>query len=167
MDAMIKTAENLENHQFWMRRALKLAAQAGARGEVPVGAVLVQNGKQITCASNRREEWHTPLGHAELMALQRASQSLKAWRLLNCTLYVTLEPCPMCAGALVQARVKRVVFGALDPKGGGLHSLYKIGQDSRLNHQFEVIGGVLEIECSNLLKAFFKTRRMDKKASQP
>ena len=163
---MSETAEKLEKHQFWMRKALKLAAQAGARGEVPVGAVLVRDGQQVATASNRREELHTPLGHAELLALQGASQSLKAWRLLGCTLYVTLEPCPMCAGALVQARVDRVVFGALDPKGGGLQSLYHIGQDSRLNHQFEVISGVLESECSKLLKTFFKKRRLDKKASQ-
>ncbi len=146
-----------------MQKALKLAANAALRGEVPVGAVLVKDGVQVACASNRREEWHTPLGHAELMTLQRASQSLKAWRLGGCTLYVTLEPCPMCAGALVQARVDRVVFGALDPKGGAMHSLYKIGSDPRLNHQIEVISGVLESESSEMLKAFFKKRRAEKR----
>jgi tRNA(adenine34) deaminase len=155
--------QNQENHEFWMRKALKLAAKAASRGEVPVGAVLVRKGQQLTIASNRREEWHTPLGHAELIVLQRASQNLKAWRLLGCTLYVTLEPCTMCAGALVQARVERVVFGALDPKGGGMHSLYQIGRDPRLNHQIEVISGVLEAECSQLLKDFFKNRRLEKK----
>jgi tRNA(adenine34) deaminase len=149
----------MKSHEFWMKKALKLAEKAASRGEVPVGAILVRGGEEITCASNRREEWHTPLGHAELIALQRASQSLKAWRLLDCTLYVTLEPCVMCAGALVQARVSRVVYGATDPKGGGLHSLYQIGTDPRLNHRFELIGGILEPECSQVLKDFFKKRR--------
>ena len=150
----------MKSHEFWMKKALRLAEKAAKRGEVPVGAILVKGDEQISSASNRREEWHTPLGHAELIALQRASQTLKAWRLLDCTLYVTLEPCVMCAGALVQARVSRVVYGAIDPKGGGLKSLYQIGDDSRLNHRFELIGGVLENECSQILKDFFKQRRL-------
>ncbi len=150
-------------HEFWMEKALKLARKAAERGEVPVGALIVCNDKLISKASNRREEWHTPLGHAEIIALQRASQTLKAWRLLNCTLYVTLEPCVMCAGALVQARVSRVVYGATDPKGGGLKSLYQIGTDPRLNHRFELIGGVMEQECSQALKDFFKQRRKKNK----
>ena len=149
----------MKSHEFWMKKALRLAEKAAGRGEVPVGAVLVRGDEEIACASNRREEWHTPLGHAEIIALQRASQSLKAWRLLDCTLYVTLEPCVMCAGALVQSRVSRVVYGATDPKGGGLRSLYQIGTDVRLNHRFEIIGGVMERECSQLLKDFFKMRR--------
>jgi tRNA(adenine34) deaminase len=149
----------MKSHEFWMQKALKLAQKAASRGEVPVGAVLVRGDEQISCASNHREEWHTPLGHAEIIVLQRASQSLKAWRLLNCTLYVTLEPCVMCAGALVQSRVERVVFGAADPKGGALKSLYQIGSDPRLNHRLEWIGGILETECSQVLKDFFKLRR--------
>ncbi len=149
----------MKSHEFWMQKALKLAEKAASRGEVPVGAIIVRDDEKVSSASNRREEWHTPLGHAELIALQRASQSLKAWRLLGCTLYVTLEPCVMCAGALVQARVDQVVYGAHDPKGGGLKSLYQIGTDPRLNHRFELIGGVMEQECSQVLKDFFKLKR--------
>lgn len=149
----------MKSHEFWMQKALKLAEKAASRGEVPVGAIIVRGDEKVSSASNRREEWHTPLGHAELIALQRASQSLKAWRLLGCTLYVTLEPCVMCAGALVQARVDRVIYGAHDPKGGGLKSLYQIGTDPRLNHRFELIGGVMAQECSQVLKDFFKLKR--------
>jgi tRNA(adenine34) deaminase len=149
----------MKSDEYWMRKALKLAAEAATRGEVPVGALLVKDGEVVATASNRREQWQTPLGHAELIALQRASQKLKAWRLLGCTLYVTLEPCVMCAGALVQARVDRVVYGATDPKGGAVHSLFQIGSDSRLNHQIALSRGVLEDECSQILKEFFKNRR--------
>jgi len=154
----------MKSHEFWMQKALRLAQKAASRGEVPVGAVIVRGDEQVSSASNRREEWHTPLGHAELIALQRASQSLKAWRLLDCTLYVTLEPCVMCAGALVQARVDRVIYGATDPKGGGMKSLYQIGTDPRLNHRLELIGGVLEQECSQILKDFFKIRRQQQES---
>jgi tRNA(adenine34) deaminase len=154
--------ENMKTHDFWMEKALRLARKAAERGEVPVGAVLVRGEQLISKASNRREQWHTPLGHAELIALQRASQKLEAWRLIDCTLYVTLEPCVMCAGALVQARVSRVIYGAHDPKGGGVQSLFQIGSDPRLNHRFELIGGVMEQECSQLLKDFFTLRRQKK-----
>jgi tRNA(adenine34) deaminase len=153
----------MKSDEFWMKKALSLAQKAAQRGEVPVGAVIVRDGHLVASASNRREEWHTPLGHAELIAVQRASQKLQAWRLLGCTLYVTLEPCVMCAGALIQARVERVVYGAPDPKGGAVHSLFELGRDSRLNHRFEVTGQVLEAECSEILKSFFKQRRKDKK----
>lgn len=149
----------LKTDEFWMRKALKLAARAAHRGEVPVGAVLVHNNEPLAWARNRREELHSPLGHAELISLQKASQKLQSWRLLNSTLYVTLEPCVMCAGAIQQSRVSRVVFGAFDPKAGALSSLYKIGEDNRLNHRFEVTGGVLQDECAKLLKDFFKARR--------
>lgn len=153
----------MKSDEFWMKKAIKLAQKAALRGEVPVGALLVQGESAVSLASNRREQWHTPLGHAELIALQRASQALNSWRLLNCTLYVTLEPCVMCAGALVQARIHRLVYGATDPKGGGIQSLYQIANDSRLNHQVEVVSGVCEQECAQLLKDFFKQRRVERK----
>lgn len=142
-----------------MRMALQLAKRAGERDEVPVGAILVRNGKIVAQAYNLRETLHSPLGHAELITLQRASKKLGAWRLLDTTLYVTLEPCIMCAGALVQARVSRVVYGAVDPKGGAVESLYKIFHDERLNHKIEITGGVLAEECSQVLKEFFKRKR--------
>lgn len=148
-----------QNDEYWMSQALKLAKKAFDKHEVPVGAILVSNGEILATACNLRENLNSPLGHAELIALQRASQRLKSWRLLNSTLYVTLEPCVMCAGALVQARVKKLVFGAHDPKGGGVQSLYQITEDPRLNHRLEVIGGVLQSECAQLLKDFFKARR--------
>ena len=151
-----------KSDEYWMKKALKLASRAALKGEVPVGAVLVQNGKAISWALNRREQLTSPLGHAELIVLQKASQHFKSWRLLDTTLYVTLEPCVMCAGAIQQARVSRVVFGAFDPKAGALHSLYKIGQDPRLNHRFDVVGGVMEHDCAQVLKDFFRARRLDK-----
>ena len=143
-----------------MRKALNLARQAQEKDEVPVGALLISaEGKILAQGMNRRETWTTPLGHAEIIALHRASQKLQAWRLLGSTLYVTLEPCVMCAGALVQARVSRIVYGATDPKGGALHSLYQIANDSRLNHQIEVTAGVCAEECSQILKNYFKSKR--------
>lgn len=147
--------------QFWMRRALSLARQAAAKDEVPVGAILVaSDGKTVLGkALNRRESWATPLGHAELIALHRASQKLQSWRLVDSTLYVTLEPCLMCAGALVQARVKRVVFGATDPKGGAVQSLFEVLQDSRLNHRCQVTGGILAAECGAILSEYFRQKR--------
>ena len=158
-----KTLDAQHNDAYWMKYALKGAAMAARRDEVPVGAVLVYQGQVIAKAYNRREEWHTPLGHAELICLHRASQKLKKWRLSEATLYVTLEPCVMCSGALVQARIGRLVFGAYDPKGGAAHSLYQICHDSRLNHRMEVVGGVLEQECSEELKIFFRKKRQQKK----
>lgn len=151
-----------QQDEKWMRRALELAQKAARRKEVPVGAVLVREGEVIAEAFNLRESLHTPLGHAELIALQRASKKLQAWRLVNTTLYVTLEPCIMCAGAMVQARVGRLVYGATDPKAGGVESLYQICADSRLNHQIEITAGVLAAECSFLLKEFFRMKRLEK-----
>ncbi len=151
-----------------MRMALRLAAEAGRRNEVPVGALLVRNGLVISKAYNLREALQTPLGHAELIALQRAAKKTKQWRLLETTLYVTLEPCIMCTGALVQARVSRLVYGAQDPKGGAIESLYQITQDSRLNHRIQVQGGVLAEECSDILKKFFQRRRQEnRRANNP
>lgn len=147
--------------EFWMRKALELARKAGERDEVPIGALLIgSDGTTILSrAMNRKEEWMTPLGHAELIALHRASQKKRAWRLTGSTLYVTLEPCVMCAGALWQARVSRVVYGASDPKGGGVKSLYQILQDPRLNHRCEVTSGVLAEECGSLLSNYFREKR--------
>lgn len=144
----------------FMEQAIRLAKRSEALGEVPIGALVVdEKGKIIAKTTNLREKNLTVLGHAEIVALHRACKSKKSWRLTDCTLYVTLEPCFMCAGALVQSRIKRVVFGAYDPKGGALGTLANLGSDSRLNHQFEVLGGVRAEECGQLLKDFFQKKR--------
>lgn len=149
---------------FWMKKALKLAKKSANLGEVPVGAIVVKDNQMIGWGINRRETWGAPVGHAEIYALLRAAQNqANQWRLTGCTVYVTLEPCVMCSGALVNSRVDRVVFGATDPKTGGLMSLYQIGNDKRLNHQFKMTDGVLKNECADLLTKFFKTRRAENK----
>jgi tRNA(adenine34) deaminase len=150
-----------QDDEKWMRRALELARKAADRKEVPVGAVLVREDKILAEGFNLRESLHTPLGHAELIALQRGSKKLEAWRLINTTLYVTLEPCIMCAGAMVQARISRLVYGATDPKAGAVESLYRICGDSRLNHQIKITSGVLAQECSFILKEFFRKKRLE------
>ncbi|UXR65532.1 tRNA adenosine(34) deaminase TadA [Bdellovibrio bacteriovorus] len=147
----------------WMKKALQLARKAAVRDEVPVAAIVVGPEGLISYAINTRERQQTPLGHAEMLALHKASQKRGSWRLSDCTLYVTLEPCIMCAGAIQQSRIARVVYGATDPKAGGVSSLYQILHDSRLNHQVEVTDGILENECSSLLQGFFKDRRDEKK----
>lgn len=147
-----------------MREALRLAKLAADKDEVPVGAILVTDGKIIASAYNLRENLQSPLGHAELICMQRASKKLKQWRLLNTTLYVTLEPCLMCTGAMIQARVQRVVYGTHDPKGGAVTSLYQACQDARLNHQIEVTSGVLAPECASLLTEFFRNKRKKAKS---
>lgn len=149
----------MHDDQYWMRKALILAEKARSQDEVPVGAILVVQNQAVSWGYNKKEQWHSPLGHAELITLQKASQKLKKWRLTDATLYVTLEPCIMCAGALIQARVKRVVYGTKDPKGGALHSLFQIGQDKRLNHQMEISDGVLQTECAKILSEFFRAKR--------
>ncbi len=159
-NAQSRKTQELNEDELWMSRALVLARKAAEKGEVPVGALIVKEGKLISQAGNRRESWKTSLGHAELIAIQRASTKLDAWRLIGCTLYVTLEPCVMCAGSLVQSRVERVVYGASDPKGGAMGSLFQIGQDPRLNHQIATKGGVLAEESAKILKAFFKQQRL-------
>lgn len=144
----------------FMREALAEARAAAAAGEVPVGAVVVRDGTVIARAHNRRELPPDPLGHAELLALRAAAAaSSDGWRLDGATLYVSLEPCPMCAGAVVQARVARVVWGAADPKGGACGTLYDIPRDPRLTHRAEVRGGVLADECGAVLSEFFQRRR--------
>jgi tRNA(adenine34) deaminase len=143
----------------FMREALEQARAAAALGEVPVGAVVVDAGRIIAQAHNRRELDQDPLGHAELLALRAAARSRGSWRLDGCTLYVTLEPCAMCAGALVNSRVDRLVFGALDPKAGHCGSLGDIVRDPRLNHRLEVRSGILADESSRLLREFFADLR--------
>lgn len=143
-----------------MRRALAQASAAGEIDEVPVGAVITHEGRVIAAAHNQREQLADPTAHAEMIAITQAAAALGTWRLLGCTLYVTLEPCPMCAGAIVQARLPRVVYGAADPKAGACGSLYHIARDSRLNHQAEVIGGVFAEECAALLAEFFRAQRL-------
>ncbi|MBX6314489.1 MAG: nucleoside deaminase [Isosphaeraceae bacterium] len=142
-----------------MRLALSLAREAFALGEVPVGAVVVRDGQLIAQAFNLRETLADPTAHAERLALTLAGRALGTWNLSGCTLYVTLEPCPMCAGAIVQGRVSRVVYGATDPKAGACDSLYRITADLRLNHRAQVQGGVLAEECGSILSEFFQVRR--------
>jgi tRNA(adenine34) deaminase len=144
----------------FMKLALRLAHKAELIGEVPVGAIVVDNeGTIISRATNLREKTKSVLGHAELVAIHRASQKLNSWRLVSCTLYVTLEPCMMCAAALVQSRISRVVFATHDPKGGALGSLENFSNDTRLNHQFLVSNGLFSDEASQQLKRFFKQKR--------
>jgi tRNA(adenine34) deaminase len=142
-----------------MQRALNLARRAGARGEVPVGAILARGEKVVASAGNRRERSHDATSHAELLTLRAAGMRLRGWRLTGLTLYVTLEPCVMCAGAAILARISRLVFGAWDPKAGAAGSLFDIPRDARLNHRMEVSSGVLADECAEVLRAFFKERR--------
>lgn len=142
-----------------MREALAEAAKAAAIGEVPIGAVVVRNGEIVARAHNLRETAHDATAHAEVLAIRRAGEALGGWRLMGCTLYVTVEPCPMCAGALVQSRVEHVVYGARDPKAWADRSLLEIVQNPGLNHRMEVTAGVLAEECSQTMKAFFQARR--------
>lgn len=156
------------NDQRWMKRALSLAERAAEAGEVPVGAILVgPDGQAVAKAYNLKESLPSPIGHAEILSLHRAAKRRNQWRLDDCTLYVTLEPCLMCAGAILQARVGRVVYGARDPKGGAVDSLFKTLSDSRLNHTCETIAGVLEEECAAVLTKFFKNRRAEAKDAKP
>lgn len=145
-------------HEY-MRRAIALARSAAEFGEVPVGALVVHRNRVISQAFNLRETLSDPTAHAERLALTLAGQAMGSWRLEECTLYVTLEPCPMCAGAIVQARVPRVVYGAQDPKAGACETLYQLLSDSRLNHRSQVVGGVLAEECADVLRSFFFVRR--------
>jgi tRNA(adenine34) deaminase len=147
----------------FMRQALREAEKAFLEDEVPVGAVLVVDGEVISSTRNNRENSFDPTGHAEIMAIRQAAQKLGRWRLSDATLFVTKEPCPMCAGAMVNARLGRLVYGCGDVKGGAVANLYNLLSDSRLNHQVEITSGVLEEECALLLKRFFGERRNSKK----
>lgn len=152
--------------EFWMREAIAEAKKAERLGEVPIGAVVVKEGVLIGRGHNLRETQHNPISHAEIIAIQQASQVLDAWRLLDCTLYVTLEPCPMCAGAIVQSRIKRVVFGTHDPKAGCAGTLMNLLQEPRFNHETELTGNVLQEECADLLTQFFRALRSQRKSQQ-
>nr|WP_207654285.1 tRNA adenosine(34) deaminase TadA [Caloramator fervidus] len=146
-------------HEYYMRIALKEAEKSLLVDEVPVGAIIVKDGKIIARAHNLRETLKDATAHAEILAINEACRVLGGWRLIDCIMYVTLEPCPMCAGAIVNSRIKTLVFGASDPKSGACGSIYNIVNDERLNHRVEVIGGVLRQECGDILKNFFKNKR--------
>lgn len=148
----------MDDNEKYMREAQRYAKRAGSRDEVPVGAVIVRNGKVIAAGRNTRESKRNPLGHAEIEAIKKAARKLKGWRLSGCTLYVTLEPCPMCAGAIINSRIDEVVFGAADPKAGAFGSLYDLAE-GKLNHTPRVTGGVLGEECAELLKSYFRGKR--------
>lgn len=146
-------------HRIWMDDALVEAQAAEAHGDVPVGALVVHRGEVITRAHNERELRQDPTAHAEMLALRAAARALGSWRVEDCVLYVTLEPCAMCAGALVLARLPLLVFGAPDPKAGAVGSLMDIARDDRLNHRVEVVAGIREQQCGDLLRRFFHRRR--------
>lgn len=146
-------------HEHYMRLALAEAEAAFAESEVPVGAVIVRDERVIATAHNQRETLHDPTAHAEMIAITQAAETLGSWRLEGCTLYVTLEPCPMCAGAILQARIPTVVYGALDPKAGAVQSLYQLLSDPRLNHRAELVPGVLSEPCGGILTQFFVQQR--------
>jgi tRNA(adenine34) deaminase len=143
----------------YMQEAIELARKALETEDVPIGALVVHRGRVIGRGCNQREKLQDPTAHAEMLALTAAAGYIGHWRLEDCTLYATLEPCPMCAGALVQARVSRLVYGATDAKAGACGSLYEITQDGRLNHQVETVAGVMAEQCAELLTAFFRRRR--------
>jgi len=152
-----------QNDEYYMRAAIEAAKVAEENGDVPIGAVIVKAGKIIGRAYNQREQLQDPTAHAEIIALTQAAAAVENWHLDGCTIYVTLEPCPMCAGALVLARMDRLVYGCDDPKTGAVKSLYNIVQDERLNHRLEVTSGILAGECSRQLQNFFARRRTEKK----
>src|SRR5580700_8385095 len=151
-------------HEHFMRMALEEARAALVEEEVPIGAVIVHDDRVIAAAHNQREQLHDPTAHAEMIAITQAAGALESWRLDGCSLYVTLEPCPMCAGAIVQARISTVVYGAADPKAGAVRTLYNLLDDSRLNHRCEIVPGVLAEPCGQILSRFFQQqRRLGKK----
>jgi len=145
--------------EIFMRQALRQARMAGEAGEVPVGAVIVHNNQVIARGCNQRETLHDPTAHAEMIAITAAADHLRSWRLTGCSLYVTLEPCLMCSGAIYLGRIDRLIFGAEDPKAGACGSLYDIPRDARLNHRASVTGGVLAVEAGQLLREFFQSLR--------
>ncbi|TLY26613.1 MAG: nucleoside deaminase [Nitrospirae bacterium] len=151
----------LEKDLEYMQLALEQARLAPARGEVPIGAVLVLDGQVLAQVHNFREVWQDPTAHAEVVAIREAATRLGTWRLTGTILYVTVEPCSMCAGAIIQSRVSRLVFGARDPKAGACGSVFNLPDERRLNHRVEVIGGIMERESQELMQAFFKRLRDD------
>lgn len=152
-----------DDHERWMRLALREAEHAYEENEVPVGAVIVHEGAVVARAHNQRETLQDPTAHAEMIAITQAAAALESWRLDDCTLYVTLEPCPMCAGALVQARIATIVYGAADPKAGACRTLYQIADDARLNHRAAIVTGILAADCGGILSRFFANRRAEGK----
>jgi len=155
------------DHEEYMKIALEEAEAAFALGEVPIGAVIVINGEVVVKAHNMKEQWHDATAHAEMVALKQAVDKLGHWRnLREAALYVTVEPCPMCAGAIVQSRVKTLVYGTADVKAGAVHSLMNIVQDPRLNHRVDVVAGVLEEECRDLMQQFFRRLRESREAGE-
>jgi tRNA(adenine34) deaminase len=160
------TVSELRDDDYWMGKALLEARKALNCAEVPIGAVLVKDGRVIARGFNQRESKQDPTAHAELIAIRRAANKLGAWRLTGATLYVTLEPCPMCMGAILLARLERVVFACYDPKGGAAGSLYDLTSDSRFNHQVAVTSGIRQSECSAMLSDFFRELRREKKAAR-
>lgn len=146
-------------HEYYMRLALREAQRAARHGDVPIGAVVVRDDEVLAAAGNERELRNSPTAHAEMIAIEEAATRMGSWRLLNTILYVTVEPCPMCAGAIVQARIPHLVYGAPDVKAGAVDSLYNVCRDDRLNHCVEVTSGVLADEAVALLQAFFRPRR--------
>lgn len=162
----IQRLEQAEQDLYWMQFALQLAAKAEAAGEVPVGAVLVKDGMVLGEGWNLSISAHDPTAHAEMQAIRQAGLVLQNYRMLDCTLYVTLEPCAMCAGALVHSRVKRLVYGATDLKAGACGSVFDIVRHPQLNHQLDVTGGVSAEACATQLSAFFRRRRAEQKAEK-
>jgi len=148
---------------YFMRLALAQAEAAAAADEAPIGALVVRDDRVLASARNEREALRDPTAHAEMIAITQAAAALANWRLEGCTMYVTLEPCPMCAGAIVQARIPRLVYGAVDPKAGAVRSLYRLLEDPRLNHRAEVVEGVLAEPCGRLLTDFFQRKRSARK----
>ncbi len=146
-------------HEYFMQLALAEAEAAFAEDEVPIGAVIVRDDRVIASAHNQREQLRDPTAHAEMIAITQAAQQMESWRLEGCTLYVTLEPCPMCAGAILQARIPTVVYGAPDPKAGAVHTLYQLLADPRLNHRPQTVAGVLLDPCGQILSRFFQAKR--------
>lgn len=160
-----KTDEMKRNDAFFMMKALDEAVRASRRGDVPVGAAVVKDGKILSLASNRKEK--DPTAHAEILAIRRAAEEAGAWNLRGCTLYATVEPCPMCAGAIVLARIDRLVYGCADPRAGACGTLYNITADSRLNHRCLVTKGVMEEECAAVLTDYFIERRKNRPRGGP
>lgn len=159
-DSTTSLSMHSEPHDsHFMEQALQQAALAPHVGEVPIGAVLVHNHEVIAAGHNYREISQDPTAHAEMVVIRKAAEQLRTWRLTETTLYVTLEPCPMCAGAIVQSRIARLVFGAWDPKAGACGSIFDIPAERRLNHRVQVMGGLLEQESRKLLQTFFRTKR--------
>ena len=146
-------------HELFMRMALAEAERALEENEVPIGAVIVREGRVIASAHNQREQLHDPTAHAEMIAITQAAGAIGSWRLEGCTLYVTIEPCPMCAGAILQARIPFLVYGAPDPKAGAVHTLYQLLSDPRLNHRPQITAGVLLAPCGEILTRFFQAQR--------